>query len=194
VNHIDQLQARVETPAELGALLAAIEHAPLVASRLQALAQVRHGVITGEGPTTQGRVHFSRAIDGDDTALLRRILLAGGDEAVTRAEAEALFDIHEAALDRSDGGAFDDLFAKAIAHHVMAAGGQAVPARAVALKPTTPLDAWAAPVAGEVAVWLERRMRRKARNQGPLAAIAAVLLGAAPVAVSSLASVVDLAA
>ncbi len=29
----------------------------------QALAVVRDGVITGEGPTTKGRVHFSRALD-----------------------------------------------------------------------------------------------------------------------------------
>jgi len=33
-----------------------------------ALSIVRDGVITGEGPTTKGRVHFSRSIDADDTA------------------------------------------------------------------------------------------------------------------------------
>jgi hypothetical protein len=63
----------------------------------------------------------------------------------------------------------------------------------VALASTTPLDAWAAPVEGEIAAWLQTRMRRKARNQGPLAMIAALLFGAAPVAIS-LSAVVDLAA
>ena len=193
MQNTNQLEARIETAADLGALLAAIERAPVMTPRLKALAEVRNGVITGEGPTTTGRVHFSRCIDGDDTALVRRILNAGGAEAVTRAEADALFDIHEAAFERADDGAFDDLFAKAIAHHVLAAAGHRVPARAVALASTTPLDAWAAPVEGEVAAWLQTRMRRKARNQRPLAMIAALLFGATPVAIS-LSAVVDLAA
>jgi hypothetical protein len=29
---------------------------------------VRDGVITGEGPTTRGRIHFSRALDAQDAA------------------------------------------------------------------------------------------------------------------------------
>ncbi|MDB5640146.1 MAG: hypothetical protein JWP51_5054, partial [Bradyrhizobium sp.] len=40
----------------------------------QALAVVRDGVITGEGPTTRGRVHFSRELDADDAAWCARIL------------------------------------------------------------------------------------------------------------------------
>ena len=36
----------------------------------QALAVVRDGVITGEGPTTKGRVHFSRALDADDDVVI----------------------------------------------------------------------------------------------------------------------------
>ena len=34
----------------------------------RALTIVRDGVITGEGPTTKGRVHFSRSLDADDAA------------------------------------------------------------------------------------------------------------------------------
>ena len=41
-----------------------------------ALTIVRDGVITGEGPTTKGRVHFSRALDADDAAWCVRILTA----------------------------------------------------------------------------------------------------------------------
>ena len=41
-----------------------------------ALTIVRDGVITGEGPTTKGRVHFSRALDADDAAWCARILTA----------------------------------------------------------------------------------------------------------------------
>src|SRR5438477_13068512 len=79
-----------------------------------ALAVVRDGVITGEGPTTRGRIHFSRALDADDAAWCARILTAAAVEAqpVSRAEAEALFEINDAATERSDDGQFDDLLAK----------------------------------------------------------------------------------
>ena len=98
-----------------------------------ALGIVRDGVITGEGPTTRGRIHFSRALDAQDAAWCARILtaMAVAGEPVSRAEAEALFEINAAATERSDNGQFDDLFAKghrasrglcvglagAIAHH-----------------------------------------------------------------------------
>src|SRR5271167_135201 len=71
-----------------------------------ALTIVRDGVITGEGPTTKGRVHFSRELDADDAAWCARILTATAVEhqPVSRAEAEALFEINAAAAERSDGG------------------------------------------------------------------------------------------
>jgi len=46
----------------------------------QALTMVRDGVITGEGPTTRGRVHFSRALDAADAAWCARILTASAVE------------------------------------------------------------------------------------------------------------------
>jgi hypothetical protein len=187
---------RAETAVEFAALIADIEHSPTGSRAAAALSQVRHGVITGEGPTTQGRIHFSRTIDAGDTALIARILLAGNG-AVSRAEAEALFDIHDAAFERTDNGRFDDLFAKAIAHHVMAATGHPVPSRAVALAPTTTLADWAAPcevaVEGDIA-WLETRLRRKARNCAPLAAIAAMTGFATSWWAASVAAAIDLAA
>src|SRR5215510_4169107 len=63
-----------------------------------ALTIVRDGVITGEGPTTKGRVHFSRSLDADDAAWCARILTAAAidHQPVSRTEAEALFEIHDA--------------------------------------------------------------------------------------------------
>src|SRR5579859_5736664 len=109
-----------------------------------ALTIVRDGVITGEGPTTRGRVHFSRALDADDAAWCVRILTANAVEhqPVSRAEAEALFAINDAASERSDGGQFDDLLAKAVAHHVAAEAGLKVPPRTVALSPETEIASW----------------------------------------------------
>ena len=56
-----------------------------------ALGIVRDGVITGEGPTTRGRIHFSRALDAQDAAWCARILTAKAvaGEPVSRAEAES---------------------------------------------------------------------------------------------------------
>ena len=56
---------------------------------------VRDGVITGEGPTTKGRVHFSRALDALDAAWCARILTASAVEhqPVSRAEAELEADV-----------------------------------------------------------------------------------------------------
>ena len=62
--------------------------------------------------------------------LLRRMLYAfGGDGnvAVTRAEAEVLFDINDATADAEPNPAWTDLFVKAIANVVMAASGQQPP-------------------------------------------------------------------
>src|SRR3954469_5179984 len=110
-----------------------------------ALTVVRDGVITGEGPTTRGRIHFSRTLDADDAAWCARILTATAVEhqPVSRAEAEALFEINDAAAERSDGGRFDDLLAKAVAHHAASESGLPVPPRTVALSPDTTIESWA---------------------------------------------------
>jgi hypothetical protein len=167
-----------------------------------ALAQVLSGVITGEGPTTRGRIHFSRTLDHEDAAQCERILLAAGRNgaAVSRAEAEMLFDIDAAATERTDQGRFDDLFAKAVAHHVLAAAGRPVPPRAVALAPETPLTTWALQqpsgnIDSEILLWIASHINGRKRLSASLATIAAVVCGAAvsPVA-QSIASLLDLGA
>src|SRR5271168_4657468 len=134
-----------------------------------ALTIVRDGVITGEGPTTRGRVHFSRALDAADAAWCARILTASAVEhqPVSRAEAEALFEINDAAAERSDDGRFDDLLAKAVVHHAASASGLPVPPRTVALSPETSIESWAPTRAIEVNIeileWIASQMRGKHR-------------------------------
>ena len=188
--------------SDFHALVAAIERSPILASDLSAaaLAQVRDGVITGEGPTTQGRVHFSRSLDAHDAALCARILVAAGgaDGApVSRVEAEILLDIDAAATERADGGRFEDLVAKAVTHHVLAASGRPVPPRAQALSPSMALADWAAPQADidtEILEWIAAHARRKRRGTA-LMSIVAALAGAAVAAslALSIASLIDLA-
>jgi hypothetical protein len=150
-----------------------------------ALTIVRDGVITGEGPTTKGRVHFSRALDAADAAWCARILTATAVEhqPVSRAEAEALFEINEAATERSDDGRFDDLLAKAVVHHAASASGLPVPPRTVALSPETSIESWAPTQAAgvdiEVLEWIAQQMRGKRRSNRILMALVATILGAA---------------
>src|SRR6201991_300274 len=143
------------------------------------------GVITGEGPTTEGRVHFSRALDVVDVAWCMRILNAMAVAAlpISRAEAETLFEINEAASDRNDDGRFDDLFAKAIVHHAASASGLPVPPRSVALSPETAIESWAPTQATTVDVeelnWIASQMRGNRRRNRTLAALIATIVGAA---------------
>jgi hypothetical protein len=151
----------------------------------RALGIVRDGVITGEGPTTKGRVHFSRELDAHDVAWCERILTASAvvHQPVSRAEAEALFEINDAATERSDDGQFDDLFAKAVVHHAASASGLPVPSRAVALSPDTAIESWApAKTSGvdvEVLEWLAGQMRGKRRGNRILMGLVATIIGAA---------------
>jgi hypothetical protein len=150
----------------------------------QALTVVRDGVITGEGPTTKGRVHFSRALDADDAAWCARILTATAVEhqPVSRAEAEALFEINDAAAERSDDGRFDDLLAQAVAHHAASASGLPVPPRTVALSPDTDIESWAPAhavnVDTEVLEWIASQMRGKRHGNRTLMAMIATFVGA----------------
>jgi hypothetical protein len=151
----------------------------------QALTIVRDGVITGEGPTTKGRVHFSRELDADDAAWCARILTATAVEhqPVSRAEAEALFEIDDAAAERSDDGRFDDLLAKAVVHHAASESGLPVPPRTVALSPDTSIESWAptraAGVDVEVLEWIAARMRGKRRSNRTLMRLVATIVGVA---------------
>jgi hypothetical protein len=164
----------------------------------QALTMVRDGVITGEGPTTRGRVHFSRALDATDAAWCARILTAAAVEhqPVSRAEAEALFEINDAAGERSDDGRFDDLLAKAVVHHAASASGLPVPPRTVALSPDTAIESWAPTrsigVNIEILEWIASQMRGKHRSNRTLMTLIATIVGVAALPLAHLPNVFDI--
>ncbi|MCO5131233.1 MAG: hypothetical protein M9932_11780 [Xanthobacteraceae bacterium] len=174
----DSRSAAAPTPIDIAAI---VDREAVVA----ALAMVRDGVITGEGPTARGRVHFSRALDAQDVDWCVRILTATAidDVPVSRDEAEALFEINDASADRLDQGLFDDLLAKAVVHHAASASGLPVPPRAVALSPNTAIESWAPTRAVgvnlEVLEWISGQMRGKRRYSRALMTLAALLVGAA---------------
>jgi len=151
----------------------------------QALTIVRDGVITGEGPTTKGRIHFSRALDAVDAAWCARILTATAVEhqPVSRAEAEALFEINNAAT-------------KAVAHHAASESGLPVPPRTVALSPDTAIESWAPTqplnVGTETLEWISRQMRGNRRANRTLAAMVAAIVGVAALPLAQLPNVFDI--
>ncbi|MBR2536353.1 MAG: hypothetical protein IKE66_09820 [Hyphomicrobium sp.] len=109
-----------------------------------ALEQVKHAVISGEGVLREGRGLVGGRISDGEVDLLRRMLYAfGGDGhvAVTRDEADILFDIDEAIEDAEPNAAWTDLFVKAVANVIMATSGYAVPSREEALRQEASLDA-----------------------------------------------------
>jgi hypothetical protein len=144
---------KVKTATELELLVKVLEAAQSSPPSLvqYALRQVESAVVDGEGPLAAGRTLERGRVSRADVELLRRILYAfGGDQgiAITRAEAEVLFDINDATADADNDPAWTDLFAKAVVNSIMAASGYAVPTRQVALAREEWLDAPSGGVAG----------------------------------------------
>jgi hypothetical protein len=125
---------RVATAGGFAVVLRLLEMAPQIPFVLAAYAidQLRMAVIAGDGPALAKRRHFSRTVDAEDVALLARMLAAAGGASgvpVSRTEAEALFDLHDAVAGGANHRSFDELFFKAVAHHLLAIVGVAVPVR-----------------------------------------------------------------
>jgi hypothetical protein len=129
----------VQTMTELELLIKVIEAARWAPQRLvtYALEQVKQAVVNGTGPLRAGSVLEPGRITEAETQLVRRILYAfGGDanNAISKAEAEILFDINDLTSEPDNDPAWSDLFVKAIANNLMAASGYAVPSRSEALR------------------------------------------------------------
>lgn len=144
-------------PRNAGELIAEITRATSDIAAISAAALARD-IIAGEGATVAGRMHFSRTIDADDASLCARILRVAGRTGlpVSRQEADALFAIDAAGSERCDDGHFDDLLAKAVIHHLMAAAGADVPGRGRVLNRASRLVDWASAIglARESRSWL----------------------------------------
>lgn len=109
---------------------------PVSLSRL-ALEQVKRVVVDGAGPMRTSGDMMPGTIRESEVDMVRRILYAfGGDRpvAITRPEAEVLFEINDAITNPQANAAWSDLFVKAVTNVVMAASGQAVPTREEALR------------------------------------------------------------
>lgn len=130
---------RVDSKTELELLVNVLDKARWAPVSLVkfALEQVKAAVIHGDGPLRAGKSLVAGSISEGEVDLLRRMLYAfGGDGhiAITRAEADVLFDIDEAVADQKPNPVWTDFFVKAIANVMMAASGYRVPSREEALR------------------------------------------------------------
>ncbi len=129
---------QVDTKTELDLLVTVLEKARWSPVRLvrYALEQVKLAVLEDTGPLRSGSGLKKGVIAESEVELLRRILYAfGGDGniAITRDEAEILFDINDATVGVEPNPAWTDLFTKAVANLLMSSSGYAVPSREAAL-------------------------------------------------------------
>ncbi len=138
---------RMASPAGFATAMKLLElcELPPVSLAAFAISQLRLAILLGEGPAIGNRPHFSRDVDAEDVVLLARILEAAGGlqgRPVSREEAEALFELHDAAAEGDNHASFDDLFFKAIANHLTAASGHRVAPRRDVLSPDPRVAEW----------------------------------------------------
>jgi len=149
VENADWLIARIAKDGQIGSktelelLVNVLDKARWVPQKLVrfALEQVRDAIRSGSGPLRAGRAAAGAIVTETDVDLIRRILYSFGSDgnlAITRAEAEVLFEIDAATTEADNHPSWGDLFVKAIANSVMGASGYVAPPRAVALM----RDAW----------------------------------------------------
>ena len=100
-------------------------------------------VLTGEGESVTGERHAPGVVTKADVEALRRVLYVASSEgfgAVTRAEAEVLFEIAHATVDAPNDPSFADLFSRAIGNHVLCGIGRHAPCPEEARRRETWLD------------------------------------------------------
>lgn len=144
IGHLTR-DGRIDSGAELEAIIGVAEKAKQSPARLVrfALETIRDTVLNGAGPARRGGEYKPGIVTEADVALLRRVLYApGGDQhiAVTRAEAEILFDINDATAEAENHSSWSDLFVKAVASSILFYSGYAVPTREAALRREQWLD------------------------------------------------------
>lgn len=119
---------RVDTVLE--ALVTIVEKAQDVPTDFAAfvLRQLKNAVIYSDETTAAGEKLTPGVVGAPDLALIRRVIWGAGSEgllAVSRAEAEALFDIADATAGAPNVPEWDEFFARAVGNYLIGATGRA---------------------------------------------------------------------
>ncbi|MGI9406830.1 MAG: hypothetical protein ACR2O4_10710 [Hyphomicrobiaceae bacterium] len=130
---------QVNSHTELELLVNVVEEAIDIPECLSefTLIQIGEAVLDGNGKLL-GDAELKPGVIGDaEVKLLARVLYSAGGSnniAVSRAEAEVLFDLNDATVEAGNCPAWSDLFVKAVANHLMAAQGYKALSRADAIR------------------------------------------------------------
>lgn len=135
----------VSSMAGLEILVSVLEKAKSSPAGLSAFAlrQVADAVIARKGPLGQVPGRMPDVVDRWDVELVRRILHAFGgfgNVAITREEADILFEINDRTVEEMNDPSWNDLFVKAMANFLMGASGYEAPTRQEALRRDTLFD------------------------------------------------------
>lgn len=129
----------VDSVARFEMLVKVMEVAESSPERLLRLAleQVARAVLHNQGAAATGRPDVKQVICEADVQLLRRMIFAFGSDgglAITRCEAEFLFDLNDKTVESENHPSWSQLFVRAIGNHLFATLNGAVPTRTVALQ------------------------------------------------------------
>ena len=135
----------VRSMAGLEILVSVLEKAKSSPASLSAFAlrQVADAVTAAKGPLAQVPGRMPDVVDRWDVELIRRVLYAfggSGNVAITREEADILFEINDRTVEEMNDPSWNDLFVKAMANFLMGASGYEAPTRQEALRRDTLFD------------------------------------------------------
>ena len=130
---------RVETMTELRTLINILKISRNSTDRLMkfALEQIKVAVVHGSGVIGRGRALVPGVIGEAEVSLLRAVLFACGGEdnfAISRTEAEVIFDINDACRGADNHESWKLLFRQTIANHLMFIATHSAPSRDEALR------------------------------------------------------------
>jgi len=115
---------RVKSATELELIVHLIDRAQTCPDALRecVIREVKESVLTNSGPLRDG--HFLKAgvIDAAEVAILERVLFGMASEgslAISRAEAELLFDLNDATIEAENHPSWRKLFVKGISNYLM---------------------------------------------------------------------------
>lgn len=157
---------KVLAPAGQGIRRSGAAALRLIAGQVKAMpASLAAFVIRSLIQSGDAHAQFVAPLAARDVALLTRVLKSAAGKAdapVSRLEAEALFDLHDAVAAKKNHASFDLLFFRAIANFLLGESGQEKQPRAKALAREPRRDAGEG-ISPEARAWLYARIMRDGR-------------------------------
>lgn len=128
----------VDGPVRLEMLVKVFEVAKSAPQSLLtfALAQVSEAVLNNQGPLAQSRSAGKKIICKSDVELLRRMIFGFGSDgglAISKAEAEFLFDLNDRTIEAENDPTWSALFVRSIGNYLLATIDGTEPSRAAVL-------------------------------------------------------------